>query len=380
MARILCLGYSVTERPGYLEKARILAEAEGRDLDLIRCGWGGHTIKSVAFMIEEILDGIACDLVLLELFTGFLRQHLAFREILRHLDEILAATARRALPVAFLNLHQTEVDGRDDRLTRAAHAYARDYGIPMLDVASLFSDFGAASLSALFPDGIHTSQAGADLYGNLVYFFLRDVPVRRTYVPYFANRPSALLALPVARLTPEKATYGSDRNGIPIAFLEIAEGRSVDLVLGEPRDVRAVMVAYGPTAGRMRIADANGTGRRDILPYDPICYYTRSGVFDLELRSVRALTVSQFEGVPDLALWKGEKDYGPRVGRVSHLFCRRSLSVAERWRYGRHRLKRLTVAWRRRAGRLETVWSGLSAAIGRSVLRARRVWRRAIPR
>jgi hypothetical protein len=73
MFRVLCLGYSVTELPGYVERANAHAEAEGRPVTFLRCGWGGHSLPTLACLIDEILDATPCDHVLLELFTGNVR-------------------------------------------------------------------------------------------------------------------------------------------------------------------------------------------------------------------------------------------------------------------------------------------------------------------
>ena len=58
--RVLCLGYSATEQPGYVDFADELATADGV-FTFIKAGWSGHSIKGVAYMIDEILETIKCD-------------------------------------------------------------------------------------------------------------------------------------------------------------------------------------------------------------------------------------------------------------------------------------------------------------------------------
>ena len=135
MIRVLCLGYSVTELPGYVERANALAEAEGRPVTFLRSGWGGHSLPSIAALIDEILDALPCDRVLLELFTGNVR-YFDGATMRAYLDDILAATARRDLPVAFLNLHQGGVDYAAEPVAGLLAEYRALYGIPYLDIAA----------------------------------------------------------------------------------------------------------------------------------------------------------------------------------------------------------------------------------------------------
>ena len=339
MFRVLCLGYSVTELPGYVERANALAEAEGRPVTFLRSGWGGHSLPSIACLIDEILDALPCDFVLLELFTGNVR-YFDGATLRAYLDDILAATARRDLPVAFLNLHQGGVDYAAEPVADLLAEYRALYGIPYLDIAAPVAAAGAGDITYLLKDGTHVTAAGADVYGTLVYSFLRAPPQGRAYVAWFRGLPGRFASVPLRTLPDLTCGFALRRNGIPLDFLEIPEDTHVAIPLGRPRDVIGVLVTYGPQAGTLTIEDP-ATGRaRHLVAYDAFSYYTRSMFRSVSLPAARALRIGQSAVRPDIPLRKGAPDPGRRLGRVSHIFCRHRLSLAARAARLRHRFRR----------------------------------------
>ena len=339
MLRVLCLGYSVTELPGYVERANALAAAEGRPVTVLRSGWGGHSLPSIAGLIDEILDAIPCDYVLLELFTGNVR-YFDGATMRAYLDDILAATARRDLPVAFLNLHQGGVDYAAEPVAGLLAEYRALYGIPHLDIAAPVAAAGAGDITYLLKDATHVTPAGADLYGTLVYSFLRAPPPGRAYLDRFRGLPGRFDALPLRTLPGLTCGFTLHRNGIPLHFLEIPEGGSAEIPLGRPRDVVGLLVTYGPQAGTLTVADP-ATGRtRGIVAYDEFSYYTRSVFRSLALPAARSLRLTQSGDLPDIALRTGAPDRGPRLGRVSHVVWRRKLGLGARAALLRHRFRR----------------------------------------
>lgn len=339
MLRVLCLGYSVTELPGYVERANALAAAEGRPVTVLRSGWGGHSLPSIAGLIDEILDAIPCDYVLLELFTGNVR-YFDGATMRAYLDDILAATARRDLPVAFLNLHQGGVDYAAEPVAGLLAEYRALYGIPHLDIAAPVAAAGAGDITYLLKDATHVTPAGADLYGTLVYSFLRAPPAGRAYLDRFRGLPGRFDALPLRTLPGLTCGFTLHRNGIPLHFLEIPEGGSAEIPLGRPRDVVGLLVTYGPQAGTLTVADP-ATGRtRGIVAYDEFSYYTRSVFRSLALPAARSLRLTQSGDLPDIPLRKGAPDRGPRLGRVSHVVWRRKLGLGARAALLRHRFRR----------------------------------------
>ena len=343
MLRVLCLGYSVTELPGYVERANALAAAEGRPVTFLRSGWGGHSLPSIAGLIDAILDACPCDHVLLELFTGNVR-YFDGATMRAYLDDILAATARRNLPVAFLNLHQGGVDYTAEPVAGLLGEYRALYGIPYLDLAAPVAAAGAGDITYLLKDGTHVAPAGAELYGTLVYALMRAPPPGRAYIDRFRGVPVRFEILPLRTLPGLECGFALHRNGLPLHFLEIPEGASVEIPLGRPRHVIGLLVTYGPRAGTLMVQDP-ATGRdRAITAYDAFSYYTRSVYRSAVFPAARSLTITQTAALPDVALRKGEPDRGPRLGRVSHIFFRRRLGLAERAALLRHRL------WRRLRG------------------------------
>lgn len=344
MFRVLCLGYSVTELPGYVERADELAAEAGGGVRFLKSGWGGHSLPTLAYLIDEILDALPCDFVLLELFTGGVR-HYDGATMRLYLDEILAATARRGLPVALLNLYQGGVDYDDEIVAALIEEYRALYAIPRLDLAAPVWAAGGEGNAFLLTDGTHVTRAGGDLYGTLVYAFLREPPIRRDYVERFSGLPRRFASLPLRTLPALDCPFALRRNGIPLHFLEVPEGAEAEIDLGRTRRVLGVMVTYGPTSGRMRFYDG-GIGCT-ILAHDAFSYYTRAFMLPIYFKATRRFRVAQLAGLPEIALRKGEADPGARLGRVSHVFCVREPSPAERAAHLRHRLTRSLRAWRR---------------------------------
>lgn len=348
MFRVLCLGYSVTERPGYVERANALAAEAGTAVTFIKSGWGGHSLPSIAYLIDEVLDELPCDFVLLELFTGAVRYY-DNATIRLYLDEILAATALRDLPVALLNLYQGGIDYDDERVADLIQEYHALYAIPRLDIAAVVWAVGGQENTFLLADGTHVTEAGGDLYGALTYAFLRTPPIRRDYVERFSKLPRRFASVALRSLPDLNCSFELLRNGIPLRFVEIAEGTEVEIDLGHIRRVLGLMVAYGPASGRMRFYDG-GIGCT-ILAYDAFSYYTRSFMLPIYFKATRRFRITQLAGLPEIGLRKGEPDLGPRLGRVSHVFCVRGNTSAERAARLRHRLTHSLRSWQRLARR-----------------------------
>lgn len=347
--RVLCLGYSVTEQPGYVERANALAVAEGRDLVFLKSGWGGHSLHSIAYLIGEILDAQPCDFVLLELFTGNVR-YFNRRQMRLYLTEILAETARRGLPVAFLNLYQGGVDYAAEPVAGLLGEFRALYGIPCLDIASVIAPVAGGDIAYLLKDSTHVAPAGADLYGLLVYALLRAPPPSHAYVAEFRRLPHQFVSLPLRTLPGLVCTFELRRNGIPLYFRELSENEHVNIDLGDTYRVLGVMVTFGPNSGWMRFW--NGNKGSAVLAYDEASYYTRSFLMPIYFKSVRKFWVTQLDYIPDIPLRKGEINRAARIGRISHVFCRRGLDNSERMTLFRHRLRHYFRVWQLRIRRI----------------------------
>lgn len=346
---VLCLGYSITELPGYVEHANTLAAAEGGAVALLKSGWGGHSLPSIACLIDEILDALPCDVVLLELFTGNVR-YFSPATMRAYLDDILAVTAKRDLPVSFLNLHQGGVDYANEPVAGLLAEYRALHAIPYLDLAAPLA--AAPDRADLLTDDTHVTPQGAAFYGERVHAFLRETAPARDYVARFRRLPRRWVSLPVHRLPGPACTFVLRRNGIPLHFAEIPEGRSVEIPLTRRRRVIGALVTYGPNAGTLGFSDRDGGPTRSVVAYDEVSYYTRSVFRTLTLSAVETLRIAQSAGLPDIALRKGHRDDGPRLGRVSHIFCRRALGLAERatllWHRSMHIARRAGLRLRER--------------------------------
>lgn len=345
MPRVLCLGYSVTEQVGYVERAADLAMREASGFTFVKSGWGGHSIHAIAYMIDEILDAIACDCVLLELFTGNVR-YFEPPALRGFLDQILAATARRGLPVAFLDLYQGGVDYATEPVANLLAEYEACLGIPVLDLAGILAAADDGRRAALLKDGTHVTPAGADFYAGQIHAFLKRRPPATGYVRRFRRLPTLYLSHKLAAMPDQACPVMLRRNGMDLFFAEIPEGQALAVDLGRRSEVRGVMTTYGPKGGTLRVSNSETGQSREVLLYDRFSYYARSIVMNLKMKGVRTLALLQLDGVPKIELAKGEADLGPRIGYLSHVFCLRRLTLSEWLRHRNHRLFWSLQRWR----------------------------------
>ncbi|MGT2488506.1 hypothetical protein ACU4GA_26480 [Methylobacterium oryzae CBMB20] len=102
-----------------------------------------------------------------------------------------------------------------------------------------------------------------------------------------------------------------------------------------------LLVTYGPQAGTLTVQDP-ATGRAQALvAYDEFSYYTRSMFRSVTLPGGARADARAIGGTARHRPAQGRApDPGPRIGRVSHVVCRRRLSLAQRAARLLHRLRR----------------------------------------
>lgn len=313
--RILFIGYSVTELKGYVEAVQALL---GERVRVSRSGWGGHTIDTIAYLIDSILDADPQDEVVLELFTSHIRT-LGMERVRFYLDEILTALAQRRLPIRLLLLYDSSVDYGADKLRGLVHEYSMRFGIPLLDLAMEIAAMMPEERRSLFRDFVHSTEAGAAFYGERIVRFLAAEAPGQSYIGHYEGRRRRVRALSVVDLVPMTQSFILERNGSPFRFLEIEENQEVILRLPEPARVVGALLTYAPDSGEMIFSSEREDVR--IMPYDPHSYYIRSGAFDLDIHVERELRVLQTPVPSNEMPLKGEKHHGPRMGRISYIFC-----------------------------------------------------------
>src|SRR5258708_302137 len=317
---ILCVGYSVTEQKnGYVDCANEILVASRSDFSLRKSGWGGHTIDTIAYCIDEIIrDGSSAG-VLLEIFTSHIRT-LRSDEIRFYLDQILVALAEARLPVGFVYLYDDSVQHEGDFLIGIITEYATKYRIPLLNLVDEIRSYEKKERDKLLFDPVHTTPAGAKFYAERVVGFLNSKPVDSHYIQHFSGLKRRLRALPLVELCPSPPTFELSRNGLPWRFYEIKERDFLSVVLPTALQLTGVMLTYAPDAGEI-LFENPGTGEvASIVPHDPHSYYIRSGFFPLDIGSVGQIIIRQTSHITEHIPLKGEKYFGPRVGRISHLF------------------------------------------------------------
>jgi hypothetical protein len=131
-----------------------------------------------------------------------------------------------------------------------------------------------------------------------------------------------ITARSVSEISCIEPTFQLIRQGLPLDFIEIPGGDEICLNFEKPLFIEGAILTYAPNAGCMIFEDASSNQRRQIIPFDPHSYYIRSGAFEINLEAVTRLIVRQTPEVPAGELLKGTKDFGPRIGRISHLLCK----------------------------------------------------------
>lgn len=319
MRKILCIGYSVTERYGFVEEVNRLSEANGSEIKICKSGWGGHRIDSIAYMIDIILDNFEFDEVVLELFTSGLRIY-GMPRIKFFLDEILAATARRSIPVYLLSLYDSEIDYSEDFLTKEVSRIAGELSIPFLDVASYVYNLPASKIASLLIDTVHPSAEGEALYGVMLYdFLLSNAPIL-SYLSEYRSSARTLGAISVSKIATSQATSSYDKHAFPIPFVDLPEKNYLNFELGDIVEVEAIMLCYGPNTGYLSIKSNDSNDERVVLAYDSFSYYERTGVFPIERLSGRVFSIYQSAELPAVELRKGVATAGPRKGKIAFLF------------------------------------------------------------
>ena len=338
MRNILCIGYSVTERYGFVEEVNRLAAVSASGVELCKSGWGGHRIDSIAYMIDVILDNFTYDEVVLELFTSGLRDY-GMPRIRAYLDEILIATSNRTIPVYFLNLYDREIDYRRDFLTNEISALSTRLSIPFLDIASFVHDLPPEEIDLLLVDTVHPSSKGEELYGSMLHEFLAANGPRLDYSRCYDTLSRKFLAVSVPGLFCNHSFSVYDKHGFAIRFLKIPENNLIDIDFSARAEIVALMLCYGPETGRVFIKEVNSGEERGILAYDSFSYYERTGVFTIDRLFGRTFKIEQSEEIPAVELRKGVASLGPRSGKIAFLYCIRP-EAAERKRHFFHNVLR----------------------------------------
>jgi hypothetical protein len=317
MKKGLCIGYSVTELVGYVDEANRLAAAEGFPLTLDRSGWGGHSIETIAYLIDAIIAADNYDFIVLEIATS--GWYLPEREFAFYFEQILAVLAAIGIPIMVLSLYVEDVDPRCSPVSNYIKRLTERESIPFLDLAMQVADLPPEERTPLFSDKVHTTPSGAALYGRSLFDFLKTTSLPTIYASAFRSCERVLFVFNVTDLIDDKKPIKFGRNGTFIDFIEFNELEYLKIPIPYPIHLQAVMVMYGPRSGKIRVRSTHNFQFADILAYDEFSYYERSFFSVIKLDVQDELRLFQMSERPKINLRKGEPDMRPRLGRISHL-------------------------------------------------------------
>ncbi|MFD2172943.1 hypothetical protein [Rhodobacter lacus] len=307
---VLTVGFSVTDQNSFVEFARHRCARAGRDkirFDKVGIGaWTPFQLRHVMGQILALHKG--ANHLVFEIATSQLRGMNRPRE--DHLATLralcAAAVAHGATRISFLDLPRIDVVEARDWLWQMHRSFAADHGLGYASV-SLAKD--------MLTDDVHPTEAGKQIYTDAFMTLLEtpEIPAlaRETLRSYPAPWGS-MSAAACASGAPETKAYG--RGGFRQTLVSIPGGTEQRFVFPRPMQVVGYSMLRGPTTGALTLTAGTFTDRND--GYDNRCYYERLAVTQFEPQTVSEITIRQEPEIPEIALFKGEKDLGPRVGHI----------------------------------------------------------------
>lgn len=277
---IAYLGASVTaQRDGYRRRLheRLVART-GHSHRAINAGVGGTGTVGLSFLVDELVLCHRPDICILELVTGDagLESHMprvgqAAEGLVR---KLLAIGCAPILVHAFRG--EPEVRDRHRRAIREWEKVADHYGIPSLHACRVIESDSPSCASELFPDGVHSSEAGAEFLSAVIERGIVGAAERegsRTTPPalwpdHFGRTKLLPIDPSMARL-PHLCTSGAYH--LVKQWVGVRIGNSLQThVVG---DVVGMLVVAGPHSGAVSVETDRGSERVQV--FDQWSHYDR---------------------------------------------------------------------------------------------------------
>lgn len=321
--KVNLLGFSVTaDTRGY---ATLLTQDTHRPdgVEVVRCGLGGCDIFLLPYIYEEILGDQRFDVVLLDVTTCGVRNRVKDPDAYRRPVEVLINKIRRhGAEPAFVHLYRKDVDFDDDVFIDTCDQLAESYGIATLNLGKAIQNATDTTLpDRMVWDVVHTTPFGAELYATGIGRFIAEHRDRWAAGPgrWDERTAAAFASIPAARLLDGEARGTFARAGYAASFVELASDVPYTARLGDARRIAGLTYLMGPRTGKLRVQDGHGGWKTLINCYDEHCYYERLHSVVFPAVETDELTFLQLPDLPTAELRKGDRDDGPRVGRIVSL-------------------------------------------------------------
>jgi len=315
--KVLVFGFSVTaESNGLVERCAAICASERPGIEVTKVAVGGLQPDQARHLIEDIVATHAPDALIVEIATaGYRLRKRTDAQIADHsatMEAVFSLCKDRGMRCGILDLPLEGINDADDWMAETDADFSKAYGVPFhrepLDMSIL-------------RDNVHPDEAGKDRYARVLF----DLVVRVCdSSPDFSTitRRRSFGAWAVRDLDIPNGTFREfSRAGFVAPMLELAEGRPIDINLPEPVMVAGLIVLMGPQSGTLRLM-VGDTGDRTHC-YDRHCYYARVNGKPLTPRVASRIAVVQTPDIPPEELLKGDKDFGPRFGGITHVLYER---------------------------------------------------------
>jgi len=320
--RLLLLGFSCTELgDGYTKTLIPSLQAELPGIEIFRCGLGGLTPPTIPFFLKRLHETKGpFTHVVLEISTSSYQwlqgvNAITTRDVL--LDTIQLCNDINALPI-FLMLYRKAHKKPTIVLNDIIREVSDQTQTPRIDLAEAFSDkYGHEFSQSLLRDVVHTNATGGALQADLALWQLinwmntqNDRPIVSTQ-PKLRRTPRSIDSLAADQIP--RGVFS--RRDLQQTYVDLPEGDSLTIDLGEPRLVMGVSYAMGPATGYFQmIIDADNDKPITVPGFDQRCYYPRMSFRPFNAykgRKLQSITFQVIPGHESVKLLKGERDAGP---------------------------------------------------------------------
>lgn len=103
-------------------------------------------------------------------------------------------------------------------------------------------------------------------------------------------------------------------------MIHLAADEAITVELPPGLTAHMLLIAYGPQSGALCITQ-EGQEPQTIVGYDAFSYYERLAWTGLERPISGRVTFEQMSALPEVALFKGEADTSPRVGKLGFILA-----------------------------------------------------------
>lgn len=323
--RILIVGFSVTaETKGYAHVAKTLLGAEFPAASLDVRAIGGAAVNVVPYL-REMLRFEDYDFVLLEIATclRFAPDAATYGSFIQ---EIISAVVYAGATPLFLNLFRQGVDYASDQLSCAIEMAAAQAGVLIDSVGPEIAMMAEDEKAKYLRDGIHTTEAGSQLYGQRAFDLMKCAVYRgkaddAQRIARFLPPPSRKGTRLIAGYVPSKLCVREfGRSGINLPVVVIPEAMRATIHFSCPVKVCGFLVVTGPWNAWMSIEVPESGFKTSRHVYDDRCYYDHFKYVLFPDQVGVSVAVEVLSTPPKVALIKGEEWTGPRRIEIAGVF------------------------------------------------------------